>query len=132
EEVTVAFWQRSGDKIGKALKAAEGLDNLEEAAARLRDAAHLSRLLHGGVAPFDVVQGLRKLRLHDLLLGQAQRTLADHWFEDSPNAKDTYYLPVASAYVKDALELAEAGKDDIIIRKRQTAARDLKDKVQLA
>ncbi len=58
--------------------------------------------------PFDPVIALRRLRASAMLLGQTERTIADHWFAEtqtlsnrgSPNS--TYYIPAGHGYLADA------------------------------
>src|SRR5207253_1068811 len=42
-------------------------------------------------------------------LGLAQRTLDDHWFEPGENNQETYYVPVAKAYLAAAKTLEPKG-----------------------
>lgn len=109
-------WGRMLETITKGLTASLTKKDLREAANDLRLPAELCRLVDGGTAaripaePFDPVIGSRRLWVHDLLVGQAERTLADHYWSAEPNNPDArpFYLDAGSAYAADAKPLAEA------------------------
>jgi hypothetical protein len=102
--------------------------DLAKAAARLRTAVDYCRRLPGGAVPrerpdpFDPVEGLRRLRLHDLLVWQARRAARDHWWGDRSLGRDrSYYQPAARAFLEDALRLAKAGEGNANLNERRQA-----------
>src|SRR5437588_253260 len=68
------------------------------------------------VEPGGLADVCRRLRLHDLLLWQADRAFNDHWY--SENGKDPYYKLLTDANVKDAHDLAKSKADEEINRGR--------------
>jgi hypothetical protein len=119
-------WSKSlataGDNIGlRWRKMAEKIDHLlengrksnlqtsrEDFSAAERLARQLDASSVGLLGSADAVQQSRRLRMHDLLLWQAERTRQDHWFAEDPQA-DPYYLSAGQLFVKDAKALV-AGK----------------------
>jgi len=103
------------DKINNALHASLSEPDLKKAILTLREADHLARGIPGGhevqlkSTPFSVPEGLRRLRLHDLFLAQARRTLMDHWYAEAQSPQITYFEPTALAYLKVAQALVEEG-----------------------
>lgn len=138
------YWQGLENKINGKLTASLESRSLDEAAAKLKEASFLSRLVPGGAAgfveakPFGPSEGLRRLRLHELFLWQAQRTVKDHWFADvgyEPRKEGTYYLPTAEAYGKIAMTLAETPRETAhpgLNKDRQKKAKELKDSLKLS
>jgi hypothetical protein len=128
-------WQQMRKAISEGLQASSETPNLRQAAHKLQGPEYLCRLIPGGlvpaapVEPFDAVEGSRRLRVHDLLLWQAQRTLNDHWFMGLENPTITYYIPAGKNYVLDAKTLAESGSDKDLNKSRQEAARAMDDKL---
>ncbi len=114
----------------------ESIDSpdLKVAAKKLKSAEYSCRRISGGEAslipndPFDPVIGMRRLRTHDLLLWQAKRSQQDHWFADSDDPKATYYIPAATAYLKDARRLAAGRPGEKIVNKKRSTAVDLAEK----
>jgi hypothetical protein len=119
-------------------KKAEVSGNLERAAQELFPAEDYCRRLPGGALPakaepFDAVEGMRRLRLHDLLVWQAERTVAEHWWADEALGREkTYYQPAARAYLDDArrLALADPGQE-ALNRLRQARAQGTAEKLQV-
>ncbi|MFO0890561.1 MAG: hypothetical protein U0790_15635 [Isosphaeraceae bacterium] len=99
-------WQRMAREIGHLADEQEGIrDFADFRDRRLAKADRLERLIHAGVArPADQAPQaslrLREARVHDLLLGMAERTWEDHWFDEDP--KERYYLTVGSLFIDDA------------------------------
>ncbi len=93
-------WRQMLDDIGKALNASLERKDLREAASDLIVAEDLCRLVDGGTAalvpdkPFDPVEGSRRLRVLNLLVGQMNRTLNDHYWSAEKNnpGASPYYL----------------------------------------
>ena len=112
-------WRQILDDIGKALNASLEKKDLREAASDLIVAEDLCRLVDGGTAalvpdkPFDPVEGSRRLRVLNLLVGQMNRTLNDHYWSAEKNnpGASPYYLGAANAYADFAKPLTEAGSD---------------------
>jgi hypothetical protein len=94
------------DGLSQSLK--EG--DLNAAGQLLRKADFLSRGLPGGfedrAEPMSASQALRSLRIHDLLVAQAKRTLLDHWFSEVPDSPP-YYETAAKQFLTVARQLAE-------------------------
>src|SRR4029077_3558512 len=77
--------------------------------------------------PYGPPQGLRSLRLHDLLLNQGERAKDDYWFNE---ARQPFYVPTAKAYALMAKDLAVAGNNDVINSARQKTANDFDESVK--
>jgi hypothetical protein len=84
--------------------------------ADVAKAASRCRILPGGFAefirdeakkPINPLGRQRRQRMHELLLWQAERTLADHWFEPGPRADDPWYDVTGKSYVLSATKLFE-------------------------
>ncbi len=97
-------------------------------------AAFASRLLPGGLVPlarwneqelpYGPAQGLRDLRLHDLLLWLAKRAEQDHWYKEGTAAlRQPYYRPAAQAFGAMAQLLAKKGIREPIASQRALVAR---------
>lgn len=56
-------------------------------------------------------EALRRVRLHDLLLWLAERTLRDHWFGESARSDDVYYRDVGRQLVADARTFVEESSE---------------------
>jgi hypothetical protein len=86
-------------------------DPLMSDGADLVKAANRCRIIPGGFAdyikdeskkPINPVGRLRRQRTHELLLWQAERTHADHWFEPGPRSDDPWYAVAGKAYLDSA------------------------------
>ncbi len=116
------------ERISKDLSKSLEQKDLARAGADLMDAAQLCRLVPGGLAaavempveektsPYAPPQGLRLLRVYQLLAAQAERTFDDHWYA-KPQARElTYYIPTAQLYAASARKLPlskVAGEDPL-------------------
>ena len=75
------YWKKFPTAINAALLTSLQNQDLKEAAEQLHDAEFLSRLLDSGAVPawdnlpFGPAEGVRRFRLHELFLQQAQRTI---------------------------------------------------------
>jgi hypothetical protein len=102
--------------------------DLKKATARLRDADYLVRGLPAGFTPLlandpvPVAEAARRIRFHDLLLGQAKRTDLDHWYMEPGGVDRTYYEPAARGYLKVAQTLVEDGVEGEELKKLRRAA----------
>jgi hypothetical protein len=113
-------WRRLPEAVAARTAEARTLP-LAEAAERLVVAERLARqagpvfasLLTGRPA-----EEARRLRLHDLLVWQAERTLADHWYGDDPQG-EPYYRLAGLRYTRDARDLAGASANDLTAPQRQ-------------
>jgi len=90
---------------------------LADVAGRLHQAALTGRLLDAGealafLANLDPVNEDRDVRLHDLLVWQAERSRLDYWVTGDPANPTLYYKGAALAYLTDAENLAKEGVDD--------------------
>jgi hypothetical protein len=94
---------------------------------KLTQAEQLCRLLDGagaGVLSSNPVAENRRLRLHQLLLRQAERAWRDHWWctqEEAASAKDPYFVLTVKAYVEAARDVVTQdvdNKDLATVRKR--------------
>jgi hypothetical protein len=119
EEIGVR-WRRLPIKVNGITDDSRGLP-LGDAAIQLRDAERLERLADGAVAlrltanhPADEA---RKLRLHDLLLWQAERTLQDHWFAEG--LPDPYYQVTGLRFVQDAHDLVAGNANELSAAKQR-------------
>jgi hypothetical protein len=107
--------QQMVESIGAGLRASLETADLATAADELAKAEWLCRGLPGGLEkltprePFTVPEGLRRLRWHDLLLWQAERTLYDHWYGDRDSSEQSYYEPAARVCAKTAQTLSQEG-----------------------
>jgi hypothetical protein len=109
------------DKMAEDLARAERL-------ARQVDGATARTLSNKSVNP---VEGMRKVRTHNLLLWLADRTQNDHWFaEDPEQTAEPYYRFVGLHYVQDALALVEAKSDPLAPEQRKERAQ-LADRMKL-
>ncbi len=98
---------------------------------RLAEAEFESRLLPGGIVPKrsddlpyeEPAYGLRKLRLHDLLLWQGQRVFADYYWQGD----DPYHVKAAHDYADMAEYLAELWADKL---ERSATAKAFRQQVQ--
>jgi hypothetical protein len=109
-----AWWTeatRQGSRIGRRFRELAGeiarLSNEERGItdfpafqSRLAQAESLSRLVDPATDPpagtaAEPAARLRQARVHDLLLGMAQRTWSDHWYDEKPEAKPYYQESVA-------------------------------------
>ncbi len=109
-------WQGIPEAANRLTKESAGAD-LKDTRSELRRGAQLARLLDGTSNDRvygDLPEGFRsptecyrKLLLHDLLLGQAQRTLDDHWFAEDDGAPRSrpYYQEAGRRFTADALAL---------------------------
>ncbi len=112
------FWQDLGKKDFASPK-------------RLAEAEFESRLLPGGIVPKrsddlpyeEPAYGLRKLRLHDLLLWQGQRVDADYYWQGD----DPYHVKAAQDYADMAEYLAELWPDKL---ERSATAKAFRQSVQ--
>ena len=131
-----ASWQKLAGQIAEKYSASCQSIDLGEAIEQLRDADFRCRLLPGGTVawlappwkselPYGPPQGLRNLRLHDLLLDQARRARDDYWFTET---REPYYAPAARAYARMAQDLAVADNLEIINKDTINAARKKKAK----
>jgi hypothetical protein len=101
------------DKMAEDLLRAERL-------ARQVDGATARTLSNKSVNP---VEGMRKVRTHNLLLWLADRTQNDHWFaEDPEQTAEPYYRFVGLHYVQDALALVEGKNDPLAPAQRKERA----------
>jgi hypothetical protein len=112
----------------EALKDRDPKDYMQERAQGLADTEELCRQLDGAAAAtltFNPVQEDRRLHLHNLLLGQAERTRLDHWWfaqEDASAGVPPYYLTVAKAYLGAAEELIGLDVEDPDLKKLRQAS----------
>jgi hypothetical protein len=107
-------WEQLHDDIRKGLDALPKTGKLDEAKRDLKDPEYFTRIVPGGM--FDLTSGnpadaLRRLRTHDVLVWQARRAIADHYFADGEDPRATYYEPAARAYLRDASKLVEIASD---------------------
>ena len=106
-----ARWRHLPDQIN-ALTEEGRTRSAKQAEPVLARAEDLARLLEGGLVPYlshDPVDASRRLRFHNLLLWQAERTLHDHWFAEDPRDRP-YYQYAADLYVRDAEALILGGQ----------------------
>jgi hypothetical protein len=107
--------QKSANSSDEEFAAAEESGDLATARAKLEQAEYRCRFLDAGAVPFlkstpwTAPEALRRLRLHDLLVAQAERTLRDHWYAEEGDVQTTYYLPVAQEYLRTAAALVMGG-----------------------
>lgn len=83
---------------------------LDEAARDLHSAERLGRSVDGAGAAaliVDPAHEARRLRMHDLLLWQAERTRHDHWFAEKETLLP-YYREAGGRYLDDAEALVKA------------------------
>jgi hypothetical protein len=106
-EAVGGCWQLLPRKVDQ-LTLASYKAKREPAETTLAQADRLARLLDGGLvrSSLNPVQEFRNVRLHHLLLWQAERMRREHWWAEDPNA-DPYYRWVGQRYVKDARGLME-------------------------
>lgn len=109
------------DALAQSLKDGD----LTQAAATLRKADFLARGLPGGFEdkadPMSVSQALRSLRMSDLLVAQARRTMVDHWFSEVLDGQP-YYESAARGYLNVARQLVEVKGETRDSNKLRTAA----------
>lgn len=109
------------DTLTQSLK--EG--DLAAAQTLLRRGDFLARGLPGGFEdkadPMSVSQALRSLRMSDLLMTQARRTMADHWYSEVQDAQP-YYETAAQGYLKVARQLVEVKGESRDSNKLRAAA----------
>jgi hypothetical protein len=109
-------WQQRLLKIQQGLDKSLKTADLDQAASLLETSEHYCRWVEGGSVPFigvdtwDPMQAARRLRMHDLLVWQAERAVADHWFMGT-GPRETYYGPAGKTYLKDAQSLATTRTD---------------------
>jgi hypothetical protein len=89
-------------------------DDLAREAAALERADGLGRLLDGtsnGLLADSPAEWARRLRTQNLLLAQARRALADHWYggPGDPRPEKAYYRVAGLGYVEDARRLMQRG-----------------------
>jgi hypothetical protein len=108
--------------------------DLNKAAKNLQQAEHFCRWVEAGAVPhisgdpFDPVQGARRLRVHDLLHWQAERTWKDHWHTDTFGKP--YYKEAADNYLQDAMTLAKAREETPELNnKRMKTAEELSKRI---
>lgn len=121
-------WQQCYDDIRKGFEANQKSGKLEDAVRELKSAEHLCRLVSGsaGSPPADSpVEALRRLRMHDLFIWQARRTIDDYYFDDFTNPATTYYVRAARDYLADAKKLVELSADADLTAERQALARSM-------
>jgi hypothetical protein len=97
-------WARMAERVNQLTEQAHK-ENLDTAAEHLQQAEQLARQMEGASVRMlarDPVEDARDLRLHDLLLWQAERTLHDHWYAEDPRAEQQYYQLAGTLYVRDA------------------------------
>jgi serine/threonine protein kinase len=102
-----AYWGDLPDRIVKQAGASDRDLDLHDAAVKMRHAEFWCRLLPGGIDLADKFAlsppaSMRRLRLHDLLVSQAERTKADHWYDEDGRP---FYVPAATSYTRLALDL---------------------------
>jgi hypothetical protein len=103
--------------INDAVRESTREPDIKKAATNLREAEYLAHGISGAMAkfldndPYPVTEAARRLRLHDLLLSQARRTILDHWYAEPQSTSVTYYEPAANDYLKVAQALVEAGTE---------------------
>jgi hypothetical protein len=113
-------------------KAMAAEPNLAVAEKALAEAARLAHRLDGAATALlsgpDALETYRKLQLHDFLCWQADRTLADHWFEQ--NGTTPYYRSIGRDFSREARRFATTGlpetakKEQQDQRSRMVAQRD--------
>ncbi len=98
------------------------MDGLRGAAlkARFLDAAEKTAWL----GDLDPVDEDRRLRLHDLLLWQAERSRLDFWVSDADPAHKPYYQSAGHLYTADAARLVTEGLDANAVKVRTKAVED--------
>ncbi len=118
EQIGAAEAKNVDDRVREFLlsqfkRTAEEAADVEKDAA-LQSAAGRSRVLLGSLADqlkdqqgerINPAKRLRYLLTHQLLLGLAERTLDDHWFDPGARDEPTYYGPAAKAYLAAAKNL---------------------------
>src|SRR5205823_1663418 len=96
ERAGVETWRPGGAGSVPVAEEAERLARLAEGPAR--KAAH------------ELLEQARRLRWHDLLLGQAERVRLDHWASEARQpAAEPYYVTAALRYLQDARTLLQSG-----------------------
>lgn len=137
EEQWQASLARAGDQIAQRwrllpvainkLVASAGGAPRTEALQLLERAERLTRLADGPEAQAlagDPVTACRRLRMQDLLLWQARRTLADHWYSEDPQAAP-YFRLAGSIWLGDAQQLDAHVKAVAAMRQKYTEAKPL-------
>lgn len=98
-----------------------------EALRLLEQADRLTRLVDGPEAQAltgDPVTTCRRLRMQDLLLWQAQRTLADRWYSEDPQV-EPYFRLAGATWLNDAQQLDAHVKAVAAVRQKYSEAKPL-------
>lgn len=115
EKIAAAYRQLPLD-VGKACADARSADAKQcvaligkaELLARNLDSAGMRSLAEH---PADLA---RRLRWHELLVAQAERTRHDHWFAESP-AAEPYYVAARGRYLQDARGLLQDTRGQAVV-----------------
>jgi hypothetical protein len=124
-------WRAARDQVDQRQKDSTSqpniAGNLEKAWQTLRPAEEYCRVIPGSAVseerpePFDAVVGMRRLRLHNVMLDLAGRAVGDHWYDGSRANQNVYYQRAARVFLSDARRLAEL-RDPLLNKGRLEAA----------
>ena len=99
-------WRQMAPVIDRLKDEDGGISDLRAFEDRLTKADRLGRQVDGAAPSLEenaveAAARLRQVRVHDLLLAQAERARLDHWYGEDPNERP-YYRLVGSRFVADA------------------------------
>jgi hypothetical protein len=98
-------WGHLAGEIDKLVDERDGIADFRAFANGLVKADRLERLLEGGTprtvgASTEAAAKLREARVHDLLIGMADRAWEDHWYYQ--DGKEPYFRAVGTLFINDA------------------------------
>jgi hypothetical protein len=98
-------WERLAEAIDRPVDERNGIADFRVFSNQMAKADRLERLVEGGSprptdASMQVSVLLREARVHDLLIGMADRAWEDHWYDE--DGKERYYHAVGALFIQDA------------------------------
>ncbi len=119
-------WRAFPDKINAQTTDARTVD-LGRAREDLKEAERLARQVDGAGAKLlsaNPVGESRQVRVHDLLLWQAERTYTAHWFGE--DEEQPYYQYAGNLYVRDAENRVKGRTNELTTQQSEARLRDVR------